>query len=68
VIFEKDGTAFDRTANVPSAGTWSATTTHFNCSTGPGCADGTYAVRLQQQENPILCSEYGNVTLKLVLR
>jgi hypothetical protein len=68
VIFEKDGAAFDRSANVASVGTWSATTTNFNCSNGPGCADGTYALRLSQPENPILCSEFGSVTLKLVLR
>lgn len=68
VIFEKDGASIDRTPNVPSSGTWSATTSNFNCSTGPGCADGTYRVRLSQTENPSLCSDYGSVTLKLVLR
>jgi hypothetical protein len=67
VIFEKNGSPFDRSANGSSGG-WSATTTHHNCTSGPGCADATYALKLAQQENPILCAEYGSVTLRLVLR
>ncbi len=67
VIFEKDGVPFERTTNPVGSG-WSATTTKFNCSSGPGCADGTYTVRLRQLENPILCSEFGAPTLTLVLR
>ena len=66
VIFEKDGVTSEPTAN-PATGTWSATTNALNCSTGPGCADGTYIVRLRQPENSVLCSEFGTLTLTLKL-
>ena len=45
---------------------WSATTAALNCATGPGCADGAYAVHLDNP-NGYDCGDFGNPTLRLTL-
>ncbi len=56
----------DNNRSVTVGPPWSAVTNALNCSSGPGCADGTYVVRLENP-NGYDCRDFGTATLRLTL-